>query len=159
MELENENPVALKAISALRKQFVDLPPPNATRLKIQEDSSQHKPAKGSEEKKQALEKSKAEPKKIKIEKEKEGKKQEKPKPKSNVDYDLADLVQPNRVIKNKFFKTAESMGQKMQNNLPEQNKQLNKQQHLNNADIKIQDICMPSSCNNTGSRKPLIQEI
>ena len=161
MELEHENPVALKAISSLRQQFEDLPPPNATRLKIQEESAKPKPAKGKEEKSQALEKSKAESKKTEIEKEKEKeKKPEKPKPKSCKDYDLADLVQPNRVVKNKFFKTAESMGQKMQNNLAEHNKQLNKQQHdLNNTDIKIKDFCMPSSSNNTGPRKPLIQEI
>ncbi|TMW52123.1 hypothetical protein DOY81_002803 [Sarcophaga bullata] len=164
LELEAENPVALKAISSLRNQFEDLPPPNATRLKIQEESSKPKPVKGNEQKSQALEKAKVESTKPKLEKEKHKEKEkEKPKPKKSVDYDLADLVQPNRVVKNKFLKSAEAMGQKMQNNLAEHNKQLNKQQHLNTTDIKIKDICMPSnkpnSSNNTGSKKPLIQEI
>ncbi|XP_065366543.1 sperm-associated antigen 1 [Calliphora vicina] len=91
LQLDPGNSVALKATNELRKQYEDLPPPNATRLQIQEESSKNKPAIQSEN----------------------------PKPKSkpkSINYDLADLVKPNRLVKNKFIKAAENLGKNLANN-------------------------------------------
>lgn len=159
MELESENSVALKVISELRKQFEDLPPPNATRLKIQDESSKLKQL-DEKEKSPALDKFKPKPRHTLTEMDKE---KEKTKIKKYVDYDLAELVKPNRVVKNKVFKTAESIGKKMQNNFAQNTKQLNEQNNLNNTDIKIKDICMlplnNSTPNKPANKKLLIQEL
>ncbi|XP_037811424.1 sperm-associated antigen 1 [Lucilia sericata] len=90
LQMDAENSVALKAITELRKQFEDLPPPNATRLKIQDESSKTKTA---------IIKEVPKPQ---------------PKPKAK-EYDLAELVKPNRLVKNKFIKAAETLGKNMQN--------------------------------------------
>lgn len=83
LQLDPENSVALKATAELRKQFEDLPPPNATRLQIQDESSKNKNV------------------------DKKFKNQLEPKLKSR-NYDLAELVKPNRIVKNKLLKAAEN---------------------------------------------------
>lgn len=83
LQLDPENSVALKVTAELRKQFEDLPPPNATRLQIQDESSKNKNV------------------------DKKATNQLEPKLKSR-NYDLAELVKPNRIVKNKLLKAAEN---------------------------------------------------
>lgn len=94
LKLDPENSVALKATAELRKQFEDLPPPNATRLQIHDESNNKTDIKPVSESNDI-----------------------KPQPKPQVlqtktiNYDLADLVQPSRLVPNKLVKAAEKFGQ------------------------------------------------
>lgn len=150
LELDPQNSVALKATMELRKIFEDLPPPNATRLQIQEESSKNKvllPKKDgkSSQKMNEVPKSKAQP----------------------TNYDLASLIKPNKVIKNNFMKAAETLGKKMQNPL-ENNQNIKAKIHtkpqINEQNTKeLPDLLMPGSLTsnkiNPLKGKKLIQEI
>uniref|UniRef100_A0A1A9X3Y2 TPR_REGION domain-containing protein n=1 Tax=Glossina brevipalpis TaxID=37001 RepID=A0A1A9X3Y2_9MUSC len=130
LELDGENPIALQAIAALRQQYQDLPPPKATRLKIKDESSKAnvKIAEKTETKAAKTEE-KAETKTTN--EKKVTKEIDKIKPKK-ANYDLADLIKPNRVIKNKLVTAAENLSkmyavgdskEKAKPAIPEQNKE------------------------------------
>ncbi|XP_046806459.1 sperm-associated antigen 1 [Lucilia cuprina] len=113
LQLDAENSVALKATTELRKQFEDLPPPNATRLKIQDESSKNKPA---------IIKETSKPQ---------------PKPKAK-EYDLAELVKPNRLVKNKFIKAAETLSKNIPNTKDNKNISQKKVPHEIDKQMQIQ---------------------
>lgn len=127
LQLDPENSVALKATTELRKQFEDLPPLNATRLQIQDESNKTKQV------------------------EKYPKEQPKSTGKTN-NYDLAELVKPNRVVKNKLLKATENLS-KIPIKPQEQNKVL--------TNTKTNELRLPGTLeiNSTVKGKKLIEEL
>ncbi|KAL9893277.1 spag1 axonemal dynein assembly factor isoform 1-T2 [Glossina fuscipes fuscipes] len=109
LEVDDGNAIALKAIAELRQQYEDLPPPKATRLKIQDESSKakSKPIEKTPETKVEKVEKKEEAKNI--QEKKAPTKVDKAKPKK-IKYDLADLIKPNRIVKNKLITAAEKLG-------------------------------------------------
>ncbi|KAH8332319.1 hypothetical protein KR074_000991 [Drosophila pseudoananassae] len=117
LQLDPENSSAKKSLEKLNSQVGELAPTNATRLMIEELKPE------ADEKKTSKEKPK-EVLKVK-EKEKEKPPVEKPKPPAAKvspaskspepkEYDLAELIKPNRVVKSKLVTAAEALGNKMQ---------------------------------------------
>ncbi|XP_075147991.1 spag1 axonemal dynein assembly factor [Haematobia irritans] len=108
LQLDPENAVALKATTELRKQFEDLPPPNATRLQIIDEGS----LKDSEVKKipsnqNTIKEIKAKTTTITTNVSSKASSNES---NSKKNYDLAELIKPNRIVKNKIIKAAETLG-------------------------------------------------
>ncbi|KAM7359207.1 sperm-associated antigen 1-like isoform 2-T2 [Cochliomyia hominivorax] len=131
LQLDAENSVALKAIEELRKQFEDLPPPNATRLLIQDQSSKNGKNLNPE-----IIKTKLKPKSI------------------NYDYDLADLVKPNRIVKNKLFKAAETLTN--QTNQIQNDKKIKEKNNDNKYEMRLPGKL---EINRTIKGKKLIEEL
>ncbi|XP_070073374.1 sperm-associated antigen 1 isoform X2 [Drosophila takahashii] len=97
LELEPENSIAKKAVEHLTSLLGEVAPDNATRLIIEELDPPE--IKTSESKKKAVVKKTPS----------EVKKEQPPK-----DYDLAELIKPNRIIKNNLVSAAEALGNKFQ---------------------------------------------
>ncbi|XP_055851083.1 sperm-associated antigen 1 [Episyrphus balteatus] len=105
-QIEPTNAIACKGLERLSKELGDVAPLHATRLQIMEceTSNNGKP----------IVKHKS-PVAV----------QQKPKPKPPIDYDLAELIKPNKLVKNSLMKTMENlgkstakMGEKTQNDKP-----------------------------------------
>uniref|UniRef100_A0A1A9VM71 TPR_REGION domain-containing protein n=1 Tax=Glossina austeni TaxID=7395 RepID=A0A1A9VM71_GLOAU len=111
LEVDGENAIALKAIAELRQQYEELPPPKATRLQIQDESSKAKSKPIDETPKIKLEKVEKIEKTDETENTREKKvpkKADKTKP-NKIKYDLAELIKPNRIVKNKLITAAENL--------------------------------------------------
>lgn len=105
LDLEPDNSSAQKSLEQLRSQLGELAPAHATRMTIEE----HQPQQVSGDK--GKEKPKSVPK---------------PMPKSVKpvkEYDLAELVKPNRVVKSKLVSAAEALGGKIKGGNPGDNPQ------------------------------------
>ncbi|XP_004536653.1 sperm-associated antigen 1 [Ceratitis capitata] len=114
LELEPNNAAALKAIEDLKNTLGELPPLTATRLQIVEDS----PNKiGKQEKKRefnakTVEKLIGENNEMKKSDKKESTSiaaTNPPRTNKPKDYDLSDLIKPNRLVKNKFVNAAAAL--------------------------------------------------
>lgn len=111
--MDPENASAKKSMDKLNSQVGELAPTNATRLMIEElkpDADEKKSKSSSKEKPKIVSKVKppvdSKPCAAKISPESKS-----PEPK---EYDLAELVKPNRVVKSKLVTAAEALGNKMQ---------------------------------------------
>lgn len=94
LDLEPENASAQKALQQLRSQLGELAPAHATRMTIEENQPQQSPTNKEKEKPKVVPKTK-------------------PKPVKAKEYDLAELVKPNRVVKSKLISAAEALGGKI----------------------------------------------
>lgn len=108
LEVDEENAIALKAIAELRQQYEDLPPPKATRLQIEDESSKAKSKPIDETPKTKVEKAEKKDETENTKEKKVSKKADKTKPKK-IKYDLAELIKPNRIVKNKLITAAENL--------------------------------------------------
>lgn len=114
LELEPNNAAALKAIEDLKNTLGELPPLNATRLQIVEDSPNKV---GKQEKKREFNAKTVEKLIGKKNETKESDKKEStsiaatnpPRTNKPKDYDLSDLIKPNRLVKNKFVNAAAAL--------------------------------------------------
>ncbi|XP_067629017.1 sperm-associated antigen 1 [Eurosta solidaginis] len=119
LELDPQNAVALKATTELKNLFGELPPPTATRLQIKECSSTKKTKPNA--------KSNKEKKSIKTEKTINETKSSLSSPSCSatkpMDYDLADLIKPNRLVKNKLATAAAALSNMKSMKAPNQQQQ------------------------------------
>ncbi|XP_022216306.2 sperm-associated antigen 1-like [Drosophila obscura] len=134
LELQPDNAAALKALELLNNQLGELAPNNATRLMIEElkpDAS-------------------AKPK---------GKSKDVPvaKPPPVKEYDLAELVKPNRVVKSKLVTAAEALGSKFK--APTASAPKNQTQPLTSEASTLPAMLRMPQDNIKSSNKLLIQEI
>ncbi|KAM8704716.1 hypothetical protein ACLKA7_009210 [Drosophila subpalustris] len=149
LDIDPNNANALKSLEQLRSQLGELAPAHATRMVIEELPSE-KPA----EKKTIREKPTEKPKAV-------VKAVQPVKP--SKDYDLAELVKPNRVVKSKIVSAAEALGGQLKGSSPSggtQKKQL---------PLMMQEMTSPQPAlrlpqnnnnnNKSGNNKLLIQEI
>ncbi|KAH8381767.1 hypothetical protein KR009_000036 [Drosophila setifemur] len=116
LELDPENVSAKKSLEKLNSQMGELAPTNATRLMIEElkpDAKEQKPKPDAKEQKPKPDVDGQKPMQDSTKKKKPEKKAltTVPPPK---EYDLAELVKPNRMVKSKFVTAAEALGNKMQ---------------------------------------------
>ncbi|XP_030573541.1 sperm-associated antigen 1 isoform X2 [Drosophila novamexicana] len=142
LALEPNNISAKKALDELRQQLGELAPAHATRMIIEELQSE-KAAADNKPKTQA----KPQPKQVQSEK----------PPK---DYDLAELVKPNRVIKSKIACAAEALGGTLKTRNPvasAQKEQL--QQMMQGVSTAQAELRLPQSNKSGNNNKLLIQEI
>lgn len=95
LDLEPDNASAQKSLEQLRSQLGELAPAHATRMSIEENQPQQSATGKEKEKPKVVPKTK--PKPVKPAKE----------------YDLAELVKPNRVVKSKLISAAEALGGKI----------------------------------------------
>lgn len=113
LQLDPENTSAKKSLEKLNSQVGELAPSNATRLMIEElkpDADEKKAKSTSNEKPKIVTKEKP-PADSKPSVAKVTPVSKSPEPK---EYDLAELVKPNRVVKSKLVTAAEALGNKMQ---------------------------------------------
>ncbi|KAH8406976.1 hypothetical protein KR222_002132, partial [Zaprionus bogoriensis] len=98
LDLEPDNVSALKSLDLLRSQLGELAPAHATRMAIEEHKTQEK----EEEKITTKPKPKPKTQPVPV------------KPiKPPKEYDLAELIKPNRVVKSKIVSAAEALGGKI----------------------------------------------
>ncbi|XP_061392618.1 sperm-associated antigen 1 [Musca vetustissima] len=160
LEVDPENSVALKAITELRKIFEDLPPPNARRMQIIDEGSSSKKTESktnSTSVKSGIEIKKT----VTIPK-------SPPKGETKIkDYDLADLVKPNRLIKNKILKAAENLG-KLQTKPSSKGAaagdqkpaiETKKNTKVVEEDMLCRSLTIPGNVRPSGKGKILIEEI
>uniref|UniRef100_A0A034VEV2 Uncharacterized protein n=1 Tax=Bactrocera dorsalis TaxID=27457 RepID=A0A034VEV2_BACDO len=162
LQLEPENVNALKATAQLKSLYGDFPPANATRLHIEEEKS------AKTEKKREKKIAKKETKTKTIEKqtiENTGPVEtsssntsvatDLPKTKP-VDYDLADLIKPNRLVKNKLASAAAALSNMKTMKQPKQ--QSTKTTETTVPTTYPNELRLPSDTPKAGG-KMLIQEI
>ncbi|KAH8250066.1 hypothetical protein KR026_004672 [Drosophila bipectinata] len=114
LQLDPENSSAKKSLEKLNSQVGELAPTNATRLMIEEmkpEADEKKSNNTSKEKAKEVSKEKPPVDKPKPPPVKVSPASKSPEPK---EYDLAELVKPNRVVKSKLVTAAEALGNKMQ---------------------------------------------
>ncbi|EDV94502.1 sperm-associated antigen 1 [Drosophila grimshawi] len=157
LNLESNNASAQKMLKQLRQELGELAPSNATRLIIEEveqkDQKEQKSQKEKKDQKEQLKpKAKPQPKVVQTKKE----------------YDLAELVKPNRVVKSKIASAAEALGKlKGSNHNPNSNSDIGQKQQQMPLPLMMMQQGMPTSQpelrlnNNSGSSKNklLIQEL
>ncbi|ALC46435.1 CG18472 [Drosophila busckii] len=134
LEHDPDNSVALKALEQLRSQLGELAPAHATRMIIEEQqpAAQEKP-------KAAV---KPQPKQV--------------KQTAAKDYDLAELVKPNRVVKSKFISAAEALGGQLKgSNAPKLQQQPLMLQELDETQPELR---LPQD-KNVNKNKLLIKEL
>lgn len=153
MELEPNNASAKKSLEQLRQQVGELAPAHATRMIIEELPSDTAPTTKKPKKpatpKPAIPKP-ATPKPATVEPVKLPK-----------DYDLAELVKPNRVIKSKIATAAEALGGTLKNTNSIANAQKQQMQHMMQKVASAQSqLRLPqSTCSGSTNNKLLIQEL
>lgn len=168
LDVDPSNAVALKAITELRKMFEDLPPPNATRLIIT-DATSSKTTVASTNRFATGPGNIEIPNKTNAASAPAPATKAKTPTKSFINYDLADLVKPNRLVKNKLMKATENFG-KMQiktnkhtkvNNDRYINKEKNSKEETSQTSDGISTLLMPGNVrgNLSRDRKRLIEEI
>ncbi|XP_073817976.1 spag1 axonemal dynein assembly factor [Musca autumnalis] len=160
LEIDPQNAVALKAITELRKMFEDLPPPNARRMQIIDEGASTKAKKECKVGSPAL---KTETNKNSV----AGSKTSCNASSNIKNYDLADLIKPNRLVKNKILKAAESLG-KLQakptqkeaatNKGPKQQIETNQKSKIENCDL-LPTLRVPGNVKAPSKGKILIEEI
>ncbi|XP_005176678.1 sperm-associated antigen 1 [Musca domestica] len=155
LEVDPQNSIALKAITELRKMFEDLPPPLSRRMQIiDEDSS-----------KAATPKTNSSSLKTEIQKKTNTvSKKSTPEQSELKNYDLADLVKPNRLVKNKILKAAENFGKlqiKAQTRAKDEDKKEieTKEKPKEVDDTEFSNFVVPGNVRASGMGKILIEEI
>ncbi|XP_068156611.1 sperm-associated antigen 1 [Drosophila tropicalis] len=134
LQLDPSNACALKSLEELHKQLGEIAPAHATRLTIEELPPEIKP------------KPKANPK--------ASPKMVEPKTtKPSKDYDLAELVKPNRLVKNKILNASDAFVGK------ESVKQQSPIQKLTDAESSPAMLRMPLANNRADNNKTLIEEL
>lgn len=149
LDIDPNNTNAIKSLEQLRSQMGELAPAHATRMVIEELATE-KPA----DKKNVKEKPKENPKALV--------KAVQPVNPSK-DYDLAELVKPNRVVKSKIVSAAEALGGQLKGSKPSggpQKKQLPlRMQEMTSPQPALRLPQSKNSNNMSGNNKLLIQEI
>ncbi|SPP81117.1 sperm-associated antigen 1 [Drosophila guanche] len=144
LELQPDNAAALKALELLKKQLGELAPTHATRLMIEE----LKP--------DASDKPKEKPKEVTTP---VAKTVPVAKPPPVKEYDLAELVKPNRVVKSKLVTAAESLGNKFKPPPASAPKKQTQPQALTGEASTLPAMLRMPQDNIKSSNKLLIQEI
>ncbi|XP_053946390.1 sperm-associated antigen 1 [Anastrepha ludens] len=160
LELEPQNPVALKAITQLRSLFVELPPPNATRLQIVEDNKPRTTEQDTHSK--AAEKSsiaeKPAAKSTQVSESSSSTAISNPPKTKPIDYDLSDLIKPNRLVKNKLATAAAALSNMQATKVQKQQNPQNKFSPSVETPSFQPDLRLPSNAPKM-SGKLLIEEI
>lgn len=141
LDLDQNNAIALRAIEDLRAKIGEQPPLNATRMKIYENSAQAN---------KNLEVNTENHKRSNVSANTTTENRA-PKPK---EYDLANLIVPNRVVKNKLATAAAALGQSLGQNKPKLPERINESTTASAAP----ELRLPISMGNQYG-KTLIEEI
>ncbi|XP_036324530.1 sperm-associated antigen 1 [Rhagoletis pomonella] len=167
LELEPGNAAALRAIAELKSLYGDLPPPTATRLQIQEESKTKSMNDGKVSKKnkksKIIEKQTTSTTRLVESSVSTPSAALNPLKTKPNDYDLSDLIKPNRLVKNKLATAAAALSnmktvktqkqQKGQKDTPKELTAINKQPPKFQTELRL-----PNDTSTT-KRKILIQEI